>query len=75
MHKYMLCKLNINSLQVALPLVVLTAIAYIILLICRLRTSSPKQITDDIRREIKNKGKFKHNNCNLKIENENCFLK
>ncbi|CAL4140969.1 unnamed protein product, partial [Meganyctiphanes norvegica] len=40
---------------IAFPLLTFVVLALVVLVICRLRTSSPKEITDEIKRELKNK--------------------
>lgn len=49
---------NVYILQVAFPLVSCALLALLVLVVCRLRTSSPKAITDEIKRELKSKGMY-----------------
>lgn len=44
--------------QMALPLALFMLLSFIVLIICRVRSASPKAITAEIRKEIKNKGKY-----------------
>lgn len=49
---------DVYILQVAFPLVSCALLALLVLVVCRLRTSSPKAITDEIKRELKSKGMY-----------------
>lgn len=43
-------------MQVAFPLTIIAVVALVVLLVCRLRVSSPEEITAEIKRELRNKG-------------------
>ncbi|XP_076050724.1 patatin like phospholipase domain containing sws isoform X1 [Oratosquilla oratoria] len=52
---YHLLLYHVNEYPVVFALASFLTLGLVVLLVCRLRTSSPKQITDEIKREIKNK--------------------
>ena len=59
-------------LQVALSLAVVVAIALAVLMFCRLRYATPRQITAEIKRELRNKGTY--SNCKVvKLEGPTVF--